>query len=96
LVVGDRRGDNVVVGQATESLGVSDRGDGCRESRETERTSSDVVGESSEDDLVKGVRGTGCETGQEERSVSCSSVTPPFTQIEKVDVQCPTPTTLLN
>jgi hypothetical protein len=66
LIVGDRRGDNVVVGQAAESLGVSDRSDGSTESRETERTSSDVVGESSEDDLVKGVRGTGRETGKEE------------------------------
>ena len=28
LVVRDRRGDNVVVGQAAESLGVSDRSDG--------------------------------------------------------------------
>jgi hypothetical protein len=69
LIVRDRRGDNVVIGQATESLGVSDRSDGSTESRETEWTSSDVIGESSEDDLVKGVRGTGSETGKEERSI---------------------------
>jgi hypothetical protein len=82
LIVGDRWGDNVVVGQAAESLGVSDRSDGSTESWETEWTSSDVVGESSEDDLVKGVRGTGRETGKEERSVCYSSATLPYTQRE--------------
>lgn len=70
LVVGDRWGDDIVIGQASESLWVGDRSDGSLESRETEGTRSDIIGESSEDQLVKCLGSTGCDTSEEERSVS--------------------------
>jgi hypothetical protein len=83
VIVRDRGGDNVVICQTTESLGVCDGSDSRLETGQTEGsylsaisrlgirglTHGYVVGETSEDQLIKRIRGASCETSKEIRSV---------------------------